>query len=45
MVLPILDIVEAARQRGEFLCEGYGSREVWSGIVDRSAPGYLELGA
>ncbi|GIK03451.1 hypothetical protein Aspvir_007522 [Aspergillus viridinutans] len=45
MDLPILDILEAARQRGEFLCEGYGSREVWSGIIEQSAPGYLELEA
>jgi hypothetical protein len=43
--LPILDILEAAKQRDEFLSEGYGSREVWSGIVERSAPGYLELEA
>ncbi|RHZ57673.1 uncharacterized protein CDV56_104573 [Aspergillus thermomutatus] len=45
MDLPILDILESARQRGEFLFAGYGSRELWSRIIEQSAPGYLDLEA
>lgn len=45
MDLPILDILESAKQRGEFLFAGYGSRELWSRIIEQSAPGYLELEA
>ncbi|RLL94866.1 hypothetical protein CFD26_103984 [Aspergillus turcosus] len=45
MDLPILDIPESAKQRGEFLFTGYGSCELWSRIIEQSAPGYLELEA
>jgi hypothetical protein len=45
MTLPVIDILEGARARGEFLFVFDGSREGWTEDIEIYAPGYLEMEA
>jgi hypothetical protein len=45
MNLPIIDILEGANARGEFLFELDGGRDGWMEDIEVYAPGYLEMEA
>lgn len=41
--LPILDLLQTVKDRGEFQYTDWGSREMWAREIERAAPGYLQL--
>lgn len=41
--LPILDILQTVKDRGEFQYTAWGDREAWAREIERAAPGYLKL--
>ncbi|KAL4903189.1 hypothetical protein BDW74DRAFT_180056 [Aspergillus multicolor] len=41
--LPILDILQGVKDRGEFQYAGWGSRELWATEIERAAPGFMKL--
>jgi hypothetical protein len=43
MDLPILDILQGVKDRGEYA--GWGDKEMWTKEIERAAPGYLQLEA
>ncbi|KAJ0418494.1 hypothetical protein BJY00DRAFT_287576 [Aspergillus carlsbadensis] len=45
MDLPILDIIQGVKDRGEFQYAGWGDREMWAREIERAASGYLQLEA
>ncbi|RAO67698.1 uncharacterized protein BHQ10_003710 [Talaromyces amestolkiae] len=45
MTLPVIDILEGAKLRGEFLQHFDGARDVWTEDIERYAPGYLQMEA
>ncbi|RDW76858.1 uncharacterized protein DSM5745_06850 [Aspergillus mulundensis] len=45
MTLPIVDILEGAKARGEFLFGFDGDREAWTEDIEIYAPGYLAMEA
>lgn len=45
MTLPIIDILEGVKERGEFLFGFDGDREGWTEDIEIYAPGYLEMEA
>ncbi|KAL4740365.1 hypothetical protein BDV11DRAFT_169132 [Aspergillus similis] len=45
MSLPVIDILEGAKARGEFLFGFDGDREGWTEDIEIYAPGYLEMEA
>ncbi|KAJ5910792.1 uncharacterized protein N7473_000095 [Penicillium subrubescens] len=42
---PILELLESTRQSNKFMDVGYGHPDLWLQIIEKSAPGYLELEA
>ncbi|KAJ5443564.1 uncharacterized protein N7458_007436 [Penicillium daleae] len=42
---PILELLESTRQSNKFMDVGYGHPDLWVQIIEKSAPGYLELEA
>lgn len=40
---PILELLESTRQSNKFMDVGYGHPDLWVQIIEKSAPGYLEL--
>lgn len=45
MTLPVIDILEGAKLRGEFIQDFDGARDVWMEDIERYAPGYLQMEA
>ena len=45
MDCPILELLESTRQSNKLMDVGSGHPDLWVQIVERSAPGYLELEA
>ncbi|GAB1214206.1 hypothetical protein ATERTT37_003366 [Aspergillus terreus] len=41
--LPILDLLQTVKDRGESQYTDWGSREMWASEIERAAPGYLQL--
>ncbi|KAJ5884378.1 hypothetical protein N7504_011950 [Penicillium tannophilum] len=45
MTLPVINIMEGAKERREFLQHSDGARDVWAEDIEMYAPGYLEMEA
>lgn len=45
MTQPVIDILEGAKMRGEFLPGFDGARDVWTDDIEIYAPGYLKMEA
>ena len=45
MTQPVVEILEGAKLRGEFLPDFDGARDVWTEDIETYAPGYLQMEA